>query len=111
MVVNEHGGVGVDGTLLAARARTLVEITGGCICCVTQSELVRTLEELASSEPPCARILVETSGAASPAGVLRTIVQGGDAPRTSRLVIIGFEFDQDALTAGFAACAARPGAG
>jgi G3E family GTPase len=77
VVVNEQGGVGVDGTLLTGRARTLVEITGGCICCVTQSELVRTLEELASSESPCARILVETSGAASPAGVLRAIVAGG----------------------------------
>jgi G3E family GTPase len=31
----------------------------------------------------------------------------GDAPRTSRLVIIGFGLDRDALAAGFAACAVR----
>jgi G3E family GTPase len=77
VVVNEHGAVGVDGELLAARVRMLVEITGGCVCCSTQAELVRALEGLASREPRPARILVETSGAASPAGVLRAISAGG----------------------------------
>ena len=73
VVVNEHGDIGIDGALLAARVRTLVEITGGCVCCSTQAELVRALEQLASSPSPPRRILVETSGAASPAGVLRAI--------------------------------------
>ncbi|CAN5918179.1 GTP-binding protein [soil metagenome] len=73
VVVNEHGDIGIDGALLAARVRTLVEITGGCVCCSTQAELVRALEQLASSPSPPSRILVETSGAASPAGVLRAI--------------------------------------
>ena len=77
VVVNEHGDVGIDGAILAARVRTLVEITGGCVCCSTQAELVRALEELASSPAPPKRILVETSGAASPAGVLRAISVGG----------------------------------
>ena len=31
VIVNEHGDVGIDGELLAARAQTLREITGGCI--------------------------------------------------------------------------------
>lgn len=75
VVVNEHGDVGIDGELLAARAKALREITGGCICCRTQAELVRALEDLASSQAK--RILVETSGAASPAGVLRAIATGG----------------------------------
>ena len=74
VIVNEHGDVGVDGELLAARVRALVEITGGCICCRTQAELVRALETLSSSAK---RILVETSGAASPAGVLGAIARGG----------------------------------
>lgn len=75
VIVNEHGDVGIDGELLAARARTLREITGGCICCRTQAELVRALDDLAASDAK--RILVETSGAASPAGVLRSIAGGG----------------------------------
>lgn len=79
VVVNEHGDVGVDGELLAARVETLVEITGGCVCCATQAELVRALEGLAGSAAPPKRILVETSGAASPAGVLRAIAKGGES--------------------------------
>lgn len=76
VIVNEHGEIGIDGLLLAARVRTLVEIAGGCVCCSTQAELVRALERLASASAPPKRILVETSGAASPAGVLRAISLG-----------------------------------
>jgi len=77
VIVNEIGDVGIDGELLAARARTVVEITGGCVCCATQAELVRALDDLAGAPVPPKRVLVETSGAASPAGVLRAISTGG----------------------------------
>lgn len=80
VVVNEHGEAGIDGELLAARVRTLVEITGGCVCCTTQHDLVRTLGELSSRQPPFTRIFVETSGAASPAGVLRAIARAAAEP-------------------------------
>jgi G3E family GTPase len=79
VIVNEHGAIGIDGALLAARVRTLVEISGGCVCCSTQAELVRALEELASAPSPPKRILVETSGAASPAGVLRAVTGRAEA--------------------------------
>lgn len=69
IIVNEIGEIGIDGELLAARARTLVEIAGGCICCTTQGELVRALDALAGER----RIVIETSGAASPSGVLHAI--------------------------------------
>src|SRR6185312_6144723 len=74
VIVNEIGAVGIDGELLAARARELVEITGGCVCCATREELVRALGEVAARGP--SRILVETSGAASPAGVVRAVAGG-----------------------------------
>jgi G3E family GTPase len=74
VIVNEIGDVGIDGELLAARTRELVEITGGCICCATQHELVRALDDLATRGP--GRIIVETSGAASPAGVIRAVAGG-----------------------------------
>lgn len=79
VVVNEHGETGIDGALLAARVRELVEITGGCVCCATQAELVRALEQLTSGPSRPKRLLVETSGAASPSGVLRAISGGGRA--------------------------------
>lgn len=73
VIVNELGAVGVDGELLAERARALVEIAGGCICCTTYGELVAALASLAARAP--ARVIVETSGAASPAGVIRAITR------------------------------------
>lgn len=73
VVVNEVGAVGIDGALLGTRVRELVEIAGGCVCCATQAELARALEGLATSSSIPKRILVETSGAASPAGVVRAL--------------------------------------
>lgn len=76
VIVNERGEVGVDGELLASRVSRLREITGGCVCCSTQAELGAALAELAQTHPPPTRILVETSGAASPAGVVRALTRG-----------------------------------
>jgi G3E family GTPase len=86
VIVNEYGSVGIDGELLAARVRVLVEVTGGCVCCTTHAELVQALDGIATSATPPQRILIETSGAASPAGVLRAIVAGG---RSGALVLDG----------------------
>lgn len=73
VIVNERGDVGIDGELLAAHVTRLREITGGCVCCNSQAELLRALLELGDAEPRPGRILVETSGAASPAGVIRAL--------------------------------------
>lgn len=73
VIVNERGEVGIDGELLAPRAARLREITGGCVCCSSQAELLSALAELGETEPRPGRILVETSGAASPAGVIRAL--------------------------------------
>jgi len=73
VIVNERGEVGIDGELLAAHATRVREITGGCVCCSSQAELLRALADLGEAEPRPGRILVETSGAASPAGVIRAL--------------------------------------
>jgi len=73
VIVNERGEVGIDGELLAAHVARLREITGGCVCCSSQAELMSALAELAATQPPPTRILVETSGAASPSGVIRAL--------------------------------------
>jgi G3E family GTPase len=77
VIVNELGTIGIDGALLAERARELIEITGGCICCATPEALVAALAELSSRQPAPRRIYIETSGAASPAGVVRAVRDGG----------------------------------
>jgi G3E family GTPase len=86
VIVNERGDVGIDGELLASRATRLREITGGCVCCSSQAELMSALVELGDAQPRPSRILVETSGAASPAGVIRAL--GARVPR-DRLTLDG----------------------
>lgn len=76
VIVNEQGDVGIDGALLAQRAARVREITGGCICCTTQAALDAALADFAESTPTPTRILVETSGAASPAGIIRAMTRG-----------------------------------
>lgn len=73
VIVNERGEVGIDGELLAAHVARLREITGGCVCCNSQAELLAALAELGETEPRPGRIMVETSGAASPSGVIRAL--------------------------------------
>lgn len=73
VIINERGEVGIDGELLAERVTRLREVTGGCVCCQTQAELASALVELSASTPTPRRILIETSGAASPAGVIRAM--------------------------------------
>ena len=73
VIVNERAGIGIDGELLAAHVARLTEITGGCVCCSSQAELMTALRELSSGPAPPRRILIETSGAASPAGVVRGV--------------------------------------
>lgn len=73
VIVNERGEVGIDGELLAAHVARLRELTGACVCCEGQAALVGALREFAATTPRPSRILVETSGAASPAGVIRAL--------------------------------------
>ncbi|HET8933408.1 MAG TPA: GTP-binding protein [Polyangiales bacterium] len=73
VIVNERGDVGIDGELLAAHVARVREISGGCVCCSSQAQLLAALAELSETEPRPTRILVETSGAASPAGVIRAL--------------------------------------
>lgn len=81
VIVNERGEVGIDGELLAAHVARLREVTGGCACCQSQAELISALSELSDTEPRPLRILVETSGAASPAGVIRALGARGHRDR------------------------------
>ncbi|MFK7992374.1 MAG: GTP-binding protein [Sandaracinaceae bacterium] len=71
VIVNELGEVGLDGDRLSARVARLREIAGACICCQGAPALARAFSELAAMKPD--RILVETSGAASPAGVVSAL--------------------------------------
>lgn len=66
IVVNELGEVGIDGDLLPPEMTRQVELPGGCICCVLNEDLDRTLVALLDGTPDIEMIVIETTGIAEP---------------------------------------------
>ncbi len=68
--VNEFGRLGLDGRLVARDGLALYELSSGCICCSLADELEDTLHRAIRDRRP-ERILIEASGVAEPAGIVR----------------------------------------
>lgn len=66
IIVNELGEVGIDGDLLPQGMTRQVELPGGCICCVLNEDLDKTLLELLDGTPDIGMIVIETTGIAEP---------------------------------------------
>lgn len=66
VIVNEFGDLGIDGALISGEASGLIELRGGCVCCVNRGDLGRAVTELVSSGRPIDHILVEASGLTDP---------------------------------------------
>lgn len=78
VIVNEVGDIGVDHHLLRHAGGHIMLIEGGCICCAVNGDLVNTLRELfmlalRRQIPRFSRVLIETTGLASPAPILFTL--------------------------------------
>jgi len=78
VIVNEFGDVGVDHHLVRHADANIVLLEGGCICCTVNGGLVDALRELFMRAlrrqiPPFRRILIETTGLATPAAILFTL--------------------------------------
>lgn len=79
VVINEVGEVGLDNLLLDQPQEDQVLVEGGCICCTVHGELSagmrRLLERSQRNEiPEILRVVIETTGLASPPPILRTFV-------------------------------------
>lgn len=79
VIVNEFGTVGVDNALVEASGDAIVELPGGCLCCTLGGELSETLADLADRLQTgriarLSRVVIETTGLADPAPVIRAII-------------------------------------
>lgn len=76
VIENEFGAVGIDNELLVSGEEQIVEMNNGCICCTVRGDLVRILGELAEKRAggtlAFERVLIETTGLASPGPVAQT---------------------------------------
>ncbi|MBD0865575.1 MAG: cobalamin biosynthesis protein CobW [Rhodobacteraceae bacterium] len=83
ILVNEFGGIGVDGDILKAcaipecPAENIMELANGCICCTVADDFIPTIEVLMALTPPPDHILIETSGLALPKPLLKAFAWPG----------------------------------
>jgi G3E family GTPase len=80
IVVNEWGEVPIDHALLREASGDIVTVAGGCICCRAAGDVVRALRELHFQRAEgrigdFRRVVIETTGLADPAPLLRTLIE------------------------------------
>ncbi|MBE9607191.1 GTP-binding protein [Acetobacteraceae bacterium H6797] len=73
-VVNDFGSINIDAELIAGASDGVVSLANGCICCTLEGDLLRTLANLLRREPRPEAILIETSGVADPADIVRNLM-------------------------------------
>jgi G3E family GTPase len=72
LVENEFGDVSIDTKLIKGLdASQMFELKQGCICCTISDEYELVLLELAERFPNIEHLLIETTGIADPAPVIR----------------------------------------
>ena len=87
IVVNEFGAVGIDDAVFAQTldADNVVLLANGCLCCAAGDDLASTIWALAMRPRPPRRIVVETSGLAEPAPLLRRLMADPRLKQSTRL--------------------------
>jgi G3E family GTPase len=88
VIVNEVGAISIDHYLVDFVEGSVLELPGGCLCCMVREDLAQSLRSLierrdAGELRPFRRIAVETSGLADPAPILFTL--GADPMLDQRL--------------------------
>ncbi|MBI4424639.1 MAG: GTP-binding protein, partial [Elusimicrobia bacterium] len=73
VLVNEVGDASLDPALVRSAKAEVLEFAQGCLCCQNPNELVLALKTLARRCPD--RILIESTGIAEPARILKTLAE------------------------------------
>jgi G3E family GTPase len=73
-VVNDFGAINIDAELIADASDGVVSLTNGCICCSLEGDLLRTLAGILRRNPRPDYIVIETSGVADPADIVRNLM-------------------------------------
>lgn len=75
VVVNDFGAVNIDAELISDVSEGMVSLANGCICCVIRSDLISAVLKLADQTEAPDHIVIESSGVADPASVVRTFME------------------------------------
>ncbi|OUM01591.1 CobW family GTP-binding protein [Variovorax sp. JS1663] len=101
VIVNEFGEVGIDHDLIANTTEDTILLANGCMCCAVRGDLIGALVRLgdrgASDDLALRHVLIETSGLADPAPILRTVM--GEPAVKDRFTLAGVCCTVDAVLA------------
>jgi G3E family GTPase len=80
VLINEFGEIGLDHHLVQAVDAEMVVMASGCLCCTIQSDLAKTLRQMALKRVrgeigEFRRVVIETTGLADPAPILHTLME------------------------------------
>jgi G3E family GTPase len=99
-VVNDFGAINIDAELITGASDGVVSLSNGCICCSLEGDLLRTLATLLRREPRPELIVIETSGVADPADIVRNLMDpviSREAPLETVLCVVDATARPEAL--------------
>ena len=74
VVINDFGDINVDAALVTGEVDEPASVAGGCLCCMPDAGGLETaLERLTMARPDLDAILIEASGLAEPANLVRLL--------------------------------------
>src|SRR5262245_7863322 len=73
-VINDFGAINIDAELVESSSDGVVSLANGCICCTLEGDLLLTLATLLRRDPRPEFIVIETSGIADPADIVRNLM-------------------------------------
>lgn len=78
VVINEFGEVGLDHLIVRHLTSDVVELSNGCLCCISRTDIVNSLRNAVEDRDAGRirhfdRVVLETSGLADPAQILATL--------------------------------------
>ena len=86
VLVNDFGDIDVDGALIASADDDVISLANGCVCCSLADGLVTAFAAVRERAAHLDRVVVEASGVADPASIVRFGVASGFA--VGRVVVV-----------------------
>src|SRR3984885_246351 len=99
-VGNDLGAINSGAEVSDGRSDGVVSVSNGCICCSLEGDLIRTLAALLRRDPRPEFIVIETSGVADPADIVRNLMDpmiGREAPLETVLCVVAATTQQAML--------------
>ncbi|MCA9428237.1 MAG: GTP-binding protein, partial [Candidatus Omnitrophica bacterium] len=75
VLVNDFGSINIDAELISEVSESAINLTNGCICCTIRMDLIGEVLRLADLPEPPEHIVIESSGVADPAGIVRSFFE------------------------------------